>query len=80
MNDPQRSPEEPLPKQRRRWVKVDVDEEVFASLHLRAAESRMRIQPYLRRFLAEAKPYATRNSLDPSFAVGAKPYALPPGT
>ena len=44
-------------KTRRRWVKVDVDEEVFDSLHLMAAESRMRIQPYLRRFLAEAWPY-----------------------
>ena len=44
-------------KTRRRWVKVDVEEEVFDSLHLMAAESRMRIQPYLRRFLAEAWPY-----------------------
>lgn len=42
---------------RRRWVKVDVEEEGFDSLHLMAAESRMRIQPYLRRFLAEAWPY-----------------------
>ena len=44
-------------KPRRRWVKVDVEEEVFDSLHLMAAESRMRIQPYLRRFLAEAWSY-----------------------
>ena len=44
-------------KTRRRWVKVDVEEEVFDSLHLMAAESRMRIQPYLRRFLAEAWSY-----------------------
>ena len=44
-------------KTRRRWVKVDVEEEVFNSLHLMAAESRMRIQPYLRRFLAEAWSY-----------------------
>ena len=45
-------------KPRRRWVKVDVDEAIFVSLHLRAAESRMRIQPYLRRYLAEAQAYA----------------------
>ena len=44
-------------KTRRRWVKVDVDEQVFDSLHLMAAQSRMRIQPYLRRFLAEAWSY-----------------------
>lgn len=41
-------------KPRRRWVKVDVSEETFDHLHLVAAQSRMRIQPYLRRFLAEA--------------------------
>lgn len=45
-------------KPRRRWVKVDVEEEIFDSLHLMAAESRMRIQPYLRRFLAEAWSYS----------------------
>lgn len=44
-------------KPRRRWVKVDVDEETFVSLHLKAAESRMRIQPYLRRCLAEVQAY-----------------------
>ena len=49
-------------KTRRRWVKVDVEEEVFDSLHLMAAQSRMRIQPYLRRFLAEACPYPASNS------------------
>lgn len=42
---------------RRRWVKVDVPEDVFDSLHQMAAQSRMRVQPYLRRFLAEAWPY-----------------------
>lgn len=42
-------------KAKRRWVKVDVDEDVFVSLHMRAAESRMRIMPYLRLFLAEAR-------------------------
>ena len=45
-------------KARRRWVKVDVEEEVFDSLHLMAAQSRMRIQPFLRRYLAEACPYS----------------------
>ena len=59
-------------KPRRRWVKVDVDEEVFDSLHLMAAESRMRIQPYLRKFLAEAHSYPepsdNRNAL--SFSSG----------
>ena len=44
-------------KPRRRWVKVDVDEEIFVALHLHAADSRMRIQPYLRRFLAEGHSY-----------------------
>ena len=63
MNDPQRSPEEPLPEQRRRWVKVDVDEEVFASLHLRAAESRMRIQPRaMKRPSASPPPSSGRDS------------------
>ena len=47
----------PNGKPRRRWVKVDVDEESFQNLHLMAAHSLMRIQPYLRRFLAEARPY-----------------------
>ncbi len=60
-------------KPRRRWVKVDVDEEVFDSLHLMAAESRMRIQPYLRRLLAEAWPYTSpSDKLDAlSFSSGA---------
>ncbi len=47
---------------RRRWVKVDVTEETFDHLHLVAAQSRMRIQPYLRRFLAEAYPYESASS------------------
>ena len=37
----------PNGKPRRRWVKVDVDEESFQNLHLMAAHSLMRIQPYL---------------------------------
>lgn len=42
---------------RRRYVKVDVPEDVFLHLHDMANESRMRFLPYLRRFLQEAWPY-----------------------
>jgi hypothetical protein len=38
---------------RRRWVKVDVDDELFAVLHIRAAESRMRFLPFVRKLLKE---------------------------
>jgi hypothetical protein len=62
-------------KPRRRWVKVDVDEEVFVSLHQKAAESRMRIMPYLRMFLAEARAIALERSESLSFSTGAQ--ALP---
>jgi len=51
------SPSTAANKARRRWVKVDVSEETFDHLHLVAAQSRMRIQPYLRRFLAEAQVF-----------------------
>lgn len=54
---------EPALRSRRRWVKVDVDEELFARLHVRAAESRMRFLPYLRRFLVEAHAYALVDGL-----------------
>jgi hypothetical protein len=47
----------PTTTKRRRWIKVDVESEVFDDLHLKAAQSRMRIQPYLRRCLSEARPY-----------------------
>lgn len=50
---------------RRRWVKVDVSEVVFDKLHQMATQSRMRVQPYLRRFLAEACPFSTP-SADPA--------------
>lgn len=46
-------------EKRRRWIKVDVEPEVFDDLHLKAAQSRMRIQPYLRRYLSEARPYSS---------------------
>ena len=59
-------------KPKRRWVKVDVDEEVFVRLHQRAAESRMRIQPYLRLFLAEARAIALEGSESLSFSTGAQ--------
>ncbi len=42
---------------RHRWVKVSVDEDLFHHLHIVAAQSRMRITPYLRRYLAEAEPF-----------------------
>ncbi len=53
----------PVPSQggRRRWVKVDVDDELFARLHIHAAESRMRILAYLRRCLSDARPYQPQN-------------------
>jgi len=50
----------PSPKGRRRWIKVDVDDELFTELHIRAAESRMRFLPYLRKFLVEARSYPSR--------------------
>lgn len=42
----------------RRWVKVDVDDELFARLHVLAAQSRMRMQAFLRRYLSDAQAYA----------------------
>ena len=44
---------------RRRYIKVDVPEEVFVHVHDMANQSRMRLLPYLRRFLEEAWPYST---------------------
>jgi len=55
--DPTKTPVTPQ-RGRRRWVKVDVDEELFARLHIQAAESRMRFLPFIRRFLVEARAYA----------------------
>lgn len=40
-----------------RWIKVSVDEDLFHHLHIVAAQSRMRITPFLRLYLAEAKPF-----------------------
>jgi len=54
----------PSPTGRRRWIKVDVDDELFVQLHIRAAESRMRFLPYLRRFLVEARSYPGRPGKD----------------
>lgn len=63
----------PVQKRVRRWVKVDVSPEVFDHLHDMAHESRMRMIPYLRRFLEEAWSYppASTECRYPSFA--AKP-------
>lgn len=47
----------PPQQERRRWIKVDIDDDLFAKLHVMAAESRMRFQPYLRRCLSDASPY-----------------------
>ena len=58
-NLPPKPSEEPEAKPKMRYVKVTVPEETFVRLHDMANESRMRIQPYLRRFLQEAWPYDT---------------------
>lgn len=39
-----------------RWVKVLVSEETFLHVHDMANQSRMRLTPYLRTVLAEARP------------------------
>ena len=46
-------------KPRRRYIKVDVSEEVFVHVHDMANKSRMRLLPYLRRFLEDCCPFAT---------------------
>jgi len=55
----------PPQQERRRWIKVDIDDDLFAKLHVMAAESRMRFQPYLRQCLSEARryPVPTKNPL-----------------
>lgn len=62
----------PTTAKRRRWIKVDVEPEVFDDLHLKAAQSRMRIQPYLRRYLSEAQSYPVPSESDDvlSFSAG----------
>jgi len=57
-------------EKRRRWIKVDVEPEVFDDLHLKAAQSRMRIQPYLRRYLTEARSYPKSEAGALSFSSG----------
>jgi len=42
---------------RRRYIKVDVSEEVFVHVHDMANNSRMRLLPYLRRYLEECCPF-----------------------
>lgn len=46
---------QPLP--RRRWVKVDVDETTFLTMHDCANKSRMRVSMYLRTLLNDANVY-----------------------
>lgn len=67
MSDPIPVPESAprITEKRRRWIKVDVESEVFDDLHLKAAQSRMRIQPYLRRYLSEARPYPVTEESEP---------------
>lgn len=43
---------------RRRYIKVDVSEEVFVLVHDMANKSRMRLLPYLRRYLEECCPFS----------------------
>lgn len=54
-----------------RNIRVLVSEQVFVHLHDMAVQSRMRFQPYLRRWLAEARPFAASPSnLARTFASG----------
>jgi hypothetical protein len=78
------SPSIPVPEsaprtteKRRRWIKVDVEPEVFDDLHLKAAQSRMRIQPYLRRCLSEARPYTAANESEPFLSFSSRPAQMP---
>lgn len=55
----------------KRNIRVVVTEEVFVDLHDAAVQSRMRIQPFLRRILAEAKPFPVlASNLALTFASG----------
>ena len=42
---------------KRRWLKLSVDEDLFHHVHIVAAQSRMRLTPYLRAYLALAEPF-----------------------
>lgn len=48
----------PAAPSRPRWIKISVDDELFHHLHIVAAQSRMRLTPYLRRYLAAAQPHS----------------------
>jgi hypothetical protein len=48
---------------RRRWVKVDVDETTFLTMHDCANKSRMRVSMYLRTLLNEANVYHHRDGV-----------------
>lgn len=47
-----------MTRPRRRYIKVDVSEEVFVLVHDMANKSRMRLLPYLRRYLEECCPFS----------------------
>lgn len=53
---------------RQRWIKVGVPESVFYRLHELAAQSNMRLTPYLVRLLSEAQahPIAVQESREAS--------------
>ena len=55
--DHHRSTTETVSTSRRRYIKVDVSEEVFVLVHDMANKSRMRLLPYLRRYLEECCPF-----------------------
>lgn len=57
-------------KSRRRWIKVDVPEDVFIHVHDMANKSRMRLLPYLRRFLREARSFESPGDQPGSMAFG----------
>jgi hypothetical protein len=59
-------------RERLRWVKVAVDDDLFTQLHVMAAESRMRFQAYLRRSLADSRSYRP-NLYAPDQKVGERP-------
>jgi hypothetical protein len=46
---------------RRRWIKVDVDEDLYHPLHIAAAQSRMRITPFQTLILSFIEANSWRN-------------------
>lgn len=52
-------------RRRKRWVKVDVDQDVFDRIHIAAARSRLRLLPYLRQVLAAAEDLPLGSQAEP---------------